>query len=381
MKTLLSKKDEENSIEGERDTGSVNQGLGLRNRVTKLGGLVFATSVGLWWVWNSTGAAQAEKEQEKKPGPVRTTSEPKPLPKLQPDPTPAAPPPLATPVNYVQPGTGGAPAPVLTPAQLRQQQRETLLKRRLESPLSFDGDSAAGTSHGVAASAGDEPAAPLRLVAGAPAAAAKPGTGRAYVLQDPTLMIATGRRIRCVIPEAMDTTLPGPVTCIQSEDAYGEDNKVVLAPRNTRWIGRQAGGMVHGQRRVGVVWTLGQTPAPDFVQIPVDGGVADALGRPGLAGTVDNHFWERFGGAILVSLIDNAAPLIAATRGGGGNNSNTTISFPTVGGGAQEVVTDILKSTYDIPPTLTAPQAQEVFIYVAHPLDFRGVYHLEAVQP
>jgi type IV secretion system protein VirB10 len=178
--------------------------------------------------------------------------------------------------------------------------------------------------------------------------------------------------------EALDTTLPGLVTCIQAEDVRSADGKVVLLERGTKWVGQQANGVAQGQRRVGIVWSRGETP--NHVLVDVDSGGADWLGRPGIAGDVDNHFWDRFGAAILLSVISDVGPYLTALHQGGGNN-NTTIAFPNITGGAQQVMSDVLKSTLNIQPTLKAPQASQVVIHVAHDLDFHDVYALQERQP
>jgi type IV secretion system protein VirB10 len=79
-------------------------------------------------------------------------------------------------------------------------------------------------------------------------------------------------------------------------------------------------------------------------------------------------------------VISDVGPYLTALRQGGGNN-NTTIAFPNITGGAQQVMSDVLKSTLNIPPTLTAPQASQVVIHVARDLDFRDVYALQERAP
>jgi type IV secretion system protein VirB10 len=253
------------------------------------------------------------------------------------------------------------------------------MKRRLESPLVFkvaetqvakaaDAHTAGSpTVSGTGTPAGDDH--PARVGQQARVAGA-----RAYMLADPSMMITQGTKIPCNVVEALDTTLPGLVTCMQTEDVRSADGRVVLLERGTRWVGQQANGVAQGQRRVGIVWSRGETP--NHVLVDVDSGGADWLGRPGIAGEVDSHFWDRFGAAILLSVISDAGPYLTALRQGGGSN-NTTIAFPNITGGAQQVMSDVLKSTMSIQPTLTAPQASQVVIHVARDLDFRDVYVLQ----
>jgi type IV secretion system protein VirB10 len=194
------------------------------------------------------------------------------------------------------------------------------------------------------------------------------------MLPDPTFILTRGRAVPCTVSPAIDTTLTGIVTCITSEDITGADNKVSLMDRGTFCTGQQGGGIIQGQRRVGIIWQRCETPQHVLVQL--DSGASDALGRPGIAGKVDNHFWDRFGAAVALSLITDIGPYLIATQQAGSNN--TTVSFPSVAG-PKEVMTEVLKSSVNISPTITAPQGAQVLIYLAGDIDFRDVYQLEAV--
>jgi type IV secretion system protein VirB10 len=78
-----------------------------------------------------------------------------------------------------------------------------------------------------------------------------------------------------------------------------------------------------------------------------------------------------------LSLISDIGPYLVATRQSGSNS--TTVSFPTVTG-PQAVMSEVLKSTVDIPPTITAPQGAQVLIYLSGDVDFRDVYQLARVK-
>ena len=90
-----------------------------------------------------------------------------------------------------------------------------------------------------------------------------------------------------------------------------------------------------------------------------------------MAGTIDTHFNERFGAAILVSVID--AGFSALARGG-----NTVVVNPD---GSREVLTEILRNTIAIPPTIRVAQGARVQVLVARDADFRSVYALSLAKP
>ena len=260
-------------------------------------------------------------------------------------------------------------------------QAEQVRERRLKRELRFDLDDAgangqaadqvhmaAQESHVSSAAAVVDKPAPKAL------ATARFSPAQAFLLPDPTLIMTRGKVIPCTVLPAIDTTLPGIVTCVTGEDATGADNKVSLMDRGTLCVGEQAGGVSHGQRRVGIIWQRCETP--QHVLVPLDSGATDALGRPGIPGQVDNHFWDRFGAAIALSLISDIGPYLTASRQGDGNG-NTTIAFPNILNGPQTVMGEVLRNTMDIRPTVSAPQGARVLIYLAGDIDFRDVYQLE----
>src|SRR5262249_61848768 len=90
---------------------------------------------------------------------------------------------------------------------------------------------------------------------------------------------------------AIDSALPGMTTCVTAADTFGADGKVVLLERGSKLVGETRGQVQQGQARVFVVWTEARTPTG--VIVPLDSPGTDELGRAGLPGEVERHFWER----------------------------------------------------------------------------------------
>ena len=193
----------------------------------------------------------------------------------------------------------------------------------------------------------------------------------AEVLPAQRLLLPKGAFLDCTLETAIDSTLPGMTTCVMATDAFGVDGNVVLLERGTKLIGETRGRVEQGAARVFVLWTEARTPAG--VVVPLASPGADELGRAGLPGEVNRHFWERFGAAMLVSVIDGAVQASQSSR-----NGNTLIIEPSA---SQGVVTEVLKGTINIPPTVVKQNGDRIQVLVARDLDFRSVYELRSVTP
>jgi type IV secretion system protein VirB10 len=236
---------------------------------------------------------------------------------------------------------------------------------------------------GTAASPPASPAQPGEASAAGPAGA--PGGGNpalaaalkptmlegtaAALLPHPIMTIAQGTSIPCTLRTALDSALPGFATCQIPFDVKGAEGNVTLLDAGTQVFGEvHAGESVRpGQDRVFVLWTRARTP--HGVVIDLASPATDALGRSGIAGAVDNHWWARFGNALLFTLIDSASQLGTtqlSKQGATSFNLNSTASPATAS----------LQADSSIPPTLTVRQGEQVAIMVARDLDFAGIYGL-----
>jgi type IV secretion system protein VirB10 len=190
------------------------------------------------------------------------------------------------------------------------------------------------------------------------------GQARAGRLPDRNLLITAGTSVPCVLQTAMDSTTPGYVTCVLPRDAYSDNGAVVLMERGTRVLGEYRGGLQQGRRRLFVLWTRAVTPTG--VAVALASPAADALGRSGFDGDIDTRFWDRFGGALLLSIVDDGVYAAA----GQGDGASSTARLPS------DAASVALQGSIDIPPTLRKGQGAEVSIFVAQDLDFAGVYQL-----
>jgi type IV secretion system protein VirB10 len=190
----------------------------------------------------------------------------------------------------------------------------------------------------------------------------KASATRAQKIANPGETVLQGAVIPAVLETAINSDLPGFTRAIVSRDVRSFDGKNVLAPRGSRLIGQYRSGVALGQSRAFVIWT--RLVRPDGVYIDLDSPASDALGRGGLEGEVDSHFMQRFGGAILLSLISVGANLAAND-----NDTQVIINSSRTGTDAASVA---LNKNLDIAPTIKVAQGAAIRIFVARDLDFSG---------
>lgn len=192
------------------------------------------------------------------------------------------------------------------------------------------------------------------------------GLARASRLPDRNFLITAGTSIPCTLQTAMDTATPGYVSCLIGQDVYSDNGAVILMEKGSKVLGEYHSGMKQGQARLFVLWNRVATPGG--VAIGLASPASDALGRAGFDGTIDNHFWDRFGGALLLSIVDDTSAAVATRADPNGE----TVRVPSDAAGIA------LQNSINIPPSLKKPQGSQVAIFVAQDLDFSSVYALQA---
>lgn len=197
-------------------------------------------------------------------------------------------------------------------------------------------------------------------------AAAVPGqlAGRrvsATRFANPSMTVPQGTVIPAVLETALDSNRPGFVRAIVSRDVRSFDGTRVLIPRGSRMLGEYKADLGQGQKRVFVQWQT--LTRPDGVQIALDSPAADPLGRAGVGGKVNTHFWPRFGNALLQSTLDIGVGLATRSAGGG----TVVLGLP----GSTQTLIQPQQDSYK--PTVTVKHGTSVSVFVARDLDFSTV--------
>jgi type IV secretion system protein VirB10 len=185
-----------------------------------------------------------------------------------------------------------------------------------------------------------------------------PEVAIATPMRNPGFVVPQGAVIPAVLETAINSDLPGFARAVISRDVRSFDGRSVLIPRGSRLVGQYKSAVSLGQSRAFVVWT--RVTRPDGVSVDIGSPAADELGRGGLEGEVDRHFFTRFGGSILLSVLNG----IVASIGG---NPSTTIS---IGSPAQAASAAASARQDEVSPTVKVAQGEAIRIFVARDLDF-----------
>jgi type IV secretory pathway VirB10-like protein len=287
--------------------------------------------------------------------------------------------------------TGAAPTPV-TPAPVvdqsaaieqerqrrlqeraqREQEARDLAKRRLQSAMLISGgvDTTTAQPASLQDEAPSSKSAPVISADGNTAFLQNEGsnaadTERSSLLRNQSTLVAQGTLVGAILETAINSDLPGMLRAVVAVDVYSFDNSRVMIPRGTRLIGQYRSGVAIGQTRAFIAWN--RLITPQGVSILLGSPGTDALGAAGVTGKVDEHFFKRFGAALMVSVVNGGiqAGTNAATGGGAGNDIIIQSAADST-----KILEAILQQRVNIPPTIKVPQGTPVRVFINKDLDF-----------
>lgn len=194
-------------------------------------------------------------------------------------------------------------------------------------------------------------------------------------------MIPEGTLIPGILETAINSDLPGQIRAIVSQDVYSFDGRRVLIPTGARLIGEYQSDVTRGQKRIFVIWT--RLLRDDGVSVRLNSIGTDSLGRSGLTGMVDNKWRERFGSAILLSIVGAGSSYLTgygsgSYNSGDGEETNSDraadLARETIAKTFSDMANQALGDNLKIPPTINVSQGERIFVYVRQDLDFSAMY-------
>ena len=261
-----------------------------------------------------------------------------------------------------------APPPTQIVGDRRDPEREELERRRAQaeaerearlnsSMLAIGGGSSGGAETAQEARRLDDNEDFVRSV-GRPAP-----VERASIIVNPANTVTQGTVIQASLETAIDSSLPGPIRAVVTQDVHSYDGTRILIPRGSRLIGRYSANVSIGQYRAMVAWERIILPDNQSVALSAFGG--DAIGRAGVSGRVNRRFGERFGSAALISLL-SSGPALAAREI---ENDMARDGATRVSGDLRDATGSVLSDYLSLPPIITINQGARVTVMVDRDLD------------
>lgn len=188
-----------------------------------------------------------------------------------------------------------------------------------------------------------------------------------------------GAVIPAILETGIKSDLAGEVTAVVAHPVYNSLNAAcVLIPAGSRLIGYYRSGAVMGQTRVGVEWTRIEFPDGTYIRLSSMPGTSPR-GYAGFKDLVNNHTWEIFKNALLLSLIDvgmaEASPTSTST------NTTGVTANEALQNGEQALAqtfgqaeAQLFQKYINIAPTLTIRPGYAFNVVVTKDLVFPGPY-------
>lgn len=237
----------------------------------------------------------------------------------------------------------------------------------LQRVAASGGNSASNAASGTALQSAAQSTGPLggQLSTGATARVS------AGYLGNRSLTLPKGTTFTCSLKTKVVSEQSGLVGCQVVRNVYSDDQKVLLVSRGAHLDGEYTARIRNGQSRIFVVWTR---LLDNGVTVDIGSPATGPLGEAGLEGHVDNHWGQRVGAALLLSVIEGGMEIAAAEAASRGDGTSIVLSDQA--DTSASLAEKVLDSTINIPPTITKLHAELAAVYVARDVDFSSVYEL-----
>lgn len=192
--------------------------------------------------------------------------------------------------------------------------------------------------------------------------------GKAVLAPSRKYLLSHNTYTRCVLYTEIVTDQPSLIECPLTEPLYSADGSTVLADAGDRLFGEQSVEVRPGQVRVFTSWTELETQSGVRANLASLG--AGPMGASGTEAWIDNHYMQRFGGAVMLSFIQDALEAAKNTtqKSSGGYTVNNSEQ------NTENMANKALESTIGIKPTAHILPGTVMTVIVARDIDFSSVF-------
>ncbi|RMO62957.1 Conjugal transfer protein [Pseudomonas syringae pv. aptata] len=232
-------------------------------------------------------------------------------------------------------------------------------------PPSMLGDIQGGSSSGLGGESSSRKRSSLSNLGGTTFTPAK-----AYLAPNRKYLVSHNTYTRCALYTEIISTHPGMVDCRLTDPLYSADGSTVIAEAGDKLTGEQTVQVGPGETSVFTTWTELETRSGTRAKLDSLG--AGPMGASGTEAWIDRHYMQRFGGAVMLSFIQDALQAASNTTqkssGSGGytvNNSEQNV---------ESMANKALDSTINIPDTGKLLPGTVITVIVARDIDFSSVF-------
>ncbi|RMQ23985.1 Conjugal transfer protein [Pseudomonas syringae pv. delphinii] len=232
-------------------------------------------------------------------------------------------------------------------------------------PPSLLADVQGGSSSGLGGESSTRKRSSLSDLGGTTFAPAK-----AYLAPNRKYLVSHNTYTRCALYTEIISTHPGMVDCRLTDPLYSADGSTVIAAAGDKLTGEQTVEVGPGETSVFTTWTEIETQSG--VRAKIDSLGAGPMGASGTEAWINRHYMQRFGGAVMLSFIQDALQAASNTTqkssGSGGytvNNSEQNV---------ESMANKALDSTINIPDTAHLLPGTVITVIVARDIDFSSVF-------
>ncbi|CZT26195.1 TrbI/VirB10 family protein [Pseudomonas cerasi] len=193
---------------------------------------------------------------------------------------------------------------------------------------------------------------------------------KAYLAPNRKYLVSHNTYTRCALYNEIISTHPGLVDCRLTDPLYSADGSTVIAAAGDKLTGEQTVQVGPGETSVFTTWTEIETQSG--ARAKLDSLGAGPMGASGTEAWINRHYMQRFGGAVMLSFIQDALQAASNTTqkssGSGGytvNNSEQNV---------ESMANKALDSTINIPDTAHLLPGTVITVIVARDIDFSSVF-------
>jgi len=173
---------------------------------------------------------------------------------------------------------------------------------------------------------------------------------------DMSRVIPVNKYITAILKNAVNSELDGKVVAVIEENIYCAHGRNICIPAGSEAVGRYKSLKKPGDERIQVAWE--RIITPEGINIHTGNAeMADAMGRSGLTGEVDNRFMDRYGMALLVSTLSAATAYAVPVQ-----TQGQQITIQTYGSNLANLSSQILDKNMNLKPKVSIPAGQRILI-------------------